>query len=151
MLKKFRLYIAVISVLALAAVGMGATASTASAASCNPATSAIYWNGQFAYGAYLQNCSFVNAVQFGSGGDPHPGFIWDATVGLAHYASTGGGYVYGTFSTYAITYGVSNWGLTCPSIVHTVSSYFDYRIRNSNGNTWGSWHRYGGIRYEQIC
>lgn len=140
-----------LSVFVALVVGGSAIASTASAANCaSVSQGAIYYDGAFAFRASLSACTGVSGVEFaGIGGGPttngivHEGVAW-------HYTSSFITGIYFIQPSYGFNYHVNVWGPGCNGTVMPVTSQWNYRIRNSFGNTWGAWHHSAsGLQY--IC
>lgn len=144
-------------ILSLVIVGaFGVNTATASAATCTASNDHIVWTGTLDFHASLTACSGVDYVQFDQLNTGYDG-IWDASVGYFHTAVACNGcgtqwYIGANATTMrtgkTITYSTYAW---CGGAVHTVSTYYYYRIHNNAGvGTWGSWHVYGGSWFYPI-
>lgn len=148
----------ILSLIAAMSIGGGALASTASAASCsNIAPSSIYYSGsRWHFDAWLQGCSGVNGVEWGiSDMAGIPSGIYDNSRATWHrdVAYCGCGYqsyqTLGAAASYYATYNFNVWGSGCGAPAFMVTKQFMFRIRNSSGNTWGSWHN--STWAQQLC
>ena len=127
-------------------------AAPASAANCTAVyAGTTYWNGQLNFQANVGGCTGINAVQFRNTVSTGAGWI-DYSNGTFQRATypTGDITIGGppSMTGASLIYSRNAW---CNGYVHQVETWFAWRIRNSNGNTWGNWYWDVSNRYNIIC
>lgn len=145
-MKKIALILAIMIAAALTYGG-----GVASAATCFGNLNGIYYDGQWASDAELYGCDHVNGVQFQGSEGSLTGIAWP--LHARDYATSSPGQTQTgsiLFANWFYTFRVPVFGPGCGAPAISVQSHFGWRIRNSVGNTWGSWHQtISG--YQSIC
>lgn len=121
-------------------------------ATCTPATSAVVYNGYWAWTSNLIYCQAVNAVEFAevNGSQGYTVYMSCACNPVVHYSFTGGGIVNGVYASYQNWYQNITWGSGCGAPAFNVQKSWSFRIKNANNNTWGAWHTTNSS-VEAIC
>jgi hypothetical protein len=141
-----------LAIIASSVLFMAATPNPASAANCTGASiGPVVYNGSWYYDVQLTGCT-------GTSGAAFMGVDWgtmtkmiDLSTHVTHVTNAGTLTYFVGLSTYdwnGPTFAI--WGQGCGFPPFNVQQYFGYRLRNSVGNTWGSWHQ-AGYRTQALC